>query len=37
MGAIWFGHSWSRTIKDIVDGVIYALVTAAIFAWLWPA
>lgn len=37
MGAIWFGHSWSRTIKDIVDGLIYALVTAAIFAWLWPA
>jgi hypothetical protein len=37
MGAIWFGHTWARTIKDIVDGVIYALVTGAIFAWLWPA
>ncbi len=37
MGAIWFGHSWSRTIKDIVDGIIYAVVTAAVFAWLWPA
>ena len=37
MGAIWFGYSWSRTLKDIIDGIIYALVTAAIFAWLWPA
>lgn len=37
MGAIWFGHTWSRTIKDIVDGFIYALVTGAIFGWLWPA
>ena len=36
MSSIWFGHSWSRTIKDIVDGIVYALVTAAIFAWLWP-
>jgi len=37
MGAIWFGHSWGRTVKDIVDGLIYALLTAAIFAWFWPA
>ena len=37
MGSIWFGHSWGRTFKDIADGVIYALVTAAVFAWLWPA
>lgn len=37
MGSIWFGHSWARTIKDIVDGIVYALVTGAIFAWLWPA
>lgn len=36
MGSIWFGHSWGRTIKDIIDGVIYALVTAAVFGWLWP-
>lgn len=36
MGSIWFGHPWSRTLKDIVDGTIYALVTAGIFGWLWP-
>lgn len=35
-GAIWFGHTWSRVVKDIVDGAIYGLVTAAIFTWLWP-
>lgn len=34
--SIWFGHTWSRTIKDIADGLIYALVTAGIFGWLWP-
>lgn len=37
MGAIWFGHSWSRAVKNIVDGFLYALVTGMIFAWLWPA
>lgn len=37
MGAIWFGHSWTRTIKDIIDGLIYAAVTAGFFGWLWPA
>lgn len=35
--AIWWGHPWSSTIKYVVDGVIYALITAATFAWLWPA
>lgn len=37
MNGIWFGHSWGRVIKDIVDGLIYALLTGAIFAWLWPS
>jgi len=36
MGSIWFGHLWSRTAKDIVDGVVYGLLTAGIFGWLWP-
>lgn len=35
-GSIWFGHSWSRTAKDILDGVVYGLLTAGIFGWLWP-
>lgn len=36
MGAIWFGHTWGRTTKDVVDGLIYGLLTAGIFGWLWP-
>ncbi len=35
-GAIWFGHTWSRTIKDIIDGLVYGLLTAGVFGWLWP-
>jgi hypothetical protein len=33
---IWAGQPWSVTIKHVVDGLVYALVTAAAFAWLWP-
>ena len=33
--SIWFGHTWSRTAKDVLDGVIYGLLTAGIFGWLW--
>ena len=34
--SIWFGHSWSSTLKYLADGFIYALVTAGTFGWLWP-
>lgn len=34
---IWWGQPWSAVFKDVVDGLIYALITAALFAWLWPA
>lgn len=34
--SIWKGQSWSTTGKFIIDGFIYALVTAGTFAWLWP-
>ncbi len=30
------GHPWGSTIKNIIDGLIYALITAATFAWFWP-
>ena len=33
---IWMGRPWSVTCKDFVDGVIYGLLTAGIFGWLWP-
>ncbi len=34
--AVWFG-SYKRTIvANIVDGIVYGLITGALFAWLWP-
>jgi hypothetical protein len=35
--SIWFRKSWSATIKSMFDGLIYALFTAGVFGWLWPA
>ena len=34
--SIWYNRPWSMTIKSTVDGLIYALLTAGIFGWLWP-
>jgi len=34
--SIWFARSWSIAVKDTLDGLIYALVTAGTFGWLWP-
>lgn len=36
-GSIWYKRAWSTTIKFSVDGLIYALLTAGTFGWLWPA
>jgi hypothetical protein len=35
--SIWFKHSWSASIKSLFDGLIYGLLTAGTFGWLWPA
>jgi len=34
--SIWFGKAWSITLKSTFDALIYALLTAGVFAWLWP-
>jgi hypothetical protein len=34
--SIWFKRSWSTTLKSVLDGLIYALVAAGTFGWLWP-
>ena len=34
--SIWLRRSWMTTFKATIDGLIYALLTAAMFAWLWP-
>jgi hypothetical protein len=33
---IWYKRSISATTKSTFDGLIYALLTAGIFGWLWP-
>lgn len=35
--SIWYQRSWGMTLKAIVDGLIYALLTGGAFGWLWPA
>ena len=35
--SIWWGRSWCTTFKSMFDGLLYALVTAGAFGWLWPA
>lgn len=34
--SIWYGRSWRITLKSTVDGLVYALLTAGVFGWLWP-
>ncbi len=34
--SIWKGQVWSVTLKHVFDGLIFALLTAGTFGWLWP-
>jgi hypothetical protein len=33
---IWRGQPWSFVLKEVIDGLVYALLTAGTFGWLWP-
>ena len=33
---IWKGQTWGFVLKEVVDGLIYGLLTAGTFGWLWP-
>lgn len=33
---IWGGSPWSVVFKHMIDGLIYGLLTAGTFGWLWP-
>jgi hypothetical protein len=33
---IWFRRDWKITLKSTIDGLIYGLLTAGTFGWLWP-
>ena len=34
--SIWYSRPWSVTLRTTIDGLIYALVMAGTFGWLWP-
>ena len=34
--AIWMGKPWAIAGKEVLDGLLYGLVTAGTFGWLWP-
>jgi len=34
--SIWFKRAWGTTIKNTIDGLVYGLLTAGTFGWLWP-
>jgi hypothetical protein len=34
--SIWYKRSWSATLKSTIDGLVYGLLTAGVFGWLWP-
>ncbi len=33
---IWKGQPWGMTLKEVIDGLVYGLLTAGTFGWLWP-
>jgi hypothetical protein len=33
---IWKGYPWRMVLLEAFDGLIYGLLTAGTFAWLWP-
>ena len=34
--SIWYGRKWSTTVRSMVDGLVYGMLTAGTFGWLWP-
>jgi hypothetical protein len=34
--SIWGGQPWRATLLNYMDGLIYGLLTAGVFGWLWP-
>jgi hypothetical protein len=36
VNSIWMGQPWINTLKHVIDGLVYSLLTAGTFGWLWP-
>jgi hypothetical protein len=34
--SIWYKRNWGTTLKYVFDGLVYGLLTAGTFGWLWP-
>ena len=34
--SIWWAKKWGATLRAMIDGLIYAALTAGVFGWLWP-
>lgn len=34
--SIWYKRPWRLQLKNTIDGLVYALLTAGVFGWLWP-
>ena len=34
--SIWYSRGWAATLRSMFDGLVYALLTAGAFGWLWP-
>jgi hypothetical protein len=35
--SVWYRRNWGTTLRSMVDGLVYALITAGVFGWLWPS
>ncbi len=35
--SIWYHRAWATTMRSSVDALIYAMLMAGTFGWLWPA
>ena len=34
--SIWYWRNWGATLRSVGDGLVYGLLTAGTFGWLWP-
>lgn len=34
--SIWYRRNWGTTLLSMADGLLYGLLTAGVFGWLWP-
>ena len=34
--SIWWGRRWSWTLRNLLDSLLYGLLTGGMFGWLWP-